>query len=87
MATRKKKLKNLEISPKSVTFAPAVSNGVMVAQQVLVLFVVVRIRLGQRNAAGIKEGFGPSFLFIHALFRKIGIFSVNPYIRTECLNA
>ena len=25
-----------------------VSNGVMVAQQVLVLFVVVRIRLGQR---------------------------------------
>ena len=29
-----------------------VSNGVMVAQQVLVLFVVVRIRLGQR-----KNGF------------------------------
>ena len=26
-----------------------VSNGVMVAQQVLVLFVVVRIRLGQRK--------------------------------------
>ena len=29
-------------------FAVALSYGVMVAQQVLVLFVVVRIRLGQR---------------------------------------
>ena len=31
------------------TFAVALSYGVMVAQQVLVLFVVVRIRLGQRK--------------------------------------
>ena len=29
-------------------FLESMSNGVMVAQQVLVLFVVVRIRLGQR---------------------------------------
>ena len=29
-------------------FYASLSNGVMVAQQVLVLFVVVRIRLGQR---------------------------------------
>ena len=28
---------------------PQLSNGVMVAQQVLVLFVVVRIRLGQQH--------------------------------------
>ena len=35
------------------------SNGVMVAQQVLVLFVVVRIRLGQRLRK--KEWLGPLF--------------------------
>ena len=44
----KKQKKNLEEAWKNVTFAPQLSNGVMVAQQVLVLFVVVRIRLGQR---------------------------------------
>ena len=44
--------KNLAVIQIFITFAPAfgrLSNGVMVAQQVLVLFVVVRIRLGQRN--------------------------------------
>ena len=40
---------NLVVDKKTTTFAPALSYGVMVAQQVLVLFVVVRIRLGQRN--------------------------------------
>ena len=32
------------------------SNGVMVAQQVLVLFVVVRIRLGQRKKSDLNRG-------------------------------
>ena len=37
-------------------FAVALSYGVMVAQQVLVLFVVVRIRLGQREGRQLQCG-------------------------------
>ena len=44
------------VARKNITFAALLdfmeaelSNGVMVAQQVLVLFVVVRIRLGQQG--------------------------------------
>ena len=37
------------ITYKSITFAPQLSYGVMVALQFLVLSVVVRIRLGQRG--------------------------------------
>ena len=43
--------KYLAVRQIFLTFAAAnkrLSNGVMVAQQVLVLFVVVRIRLGQQ---------------------------------------
>ena len=40
--------KNLVKYSKNTTFAAQLSYGVMVAQQVLVLFVVVRIRLGQQ---------------------------------------
>ena len=43
----KMNMKNLAVCQIFHIFAPALSNGVMVAQQVLVLFVVVRIRLGQ----------------------------------------
>ena len=52
----KKIPKNLVVDRKTTTFATAyhpmilgLSYGVMVAQQVLVLFVVVRIRLGQQR--------------------------------------
>ena len=42
--------KNLVVAVKSSNFAPRLFYGVMVAQQVLVLFVVVRIRLEQQKA-------------------------------------
>lgn len=52
----KKRTKILRWSKKSVPLHTQLSNGVMVAQQVLVLFVVVRIRLGQqKNRAGITS--------------------------------
>ena len=44
----KKQPIRLAVFTKMRIFAVALSYGVMVAQQVLVLFVVVRIRLGQR---------------------------------------
>ena len=44
----KKRAKIWQKSKKSVPLHPLLSYGVMVAQQVLVLFVVVRIRLGQQ---------------------------------------
>ena len=44
----KKQPIRLAVFTKIRIFAVALSYGVMVAQQVLVLFVVVRIRLGQR---------------------------------------
>ena len=44
----KKQPIRLAVFTKMCIFAVALSYGVMVAQQVLVLFVVVRIRLGQR---------------------------------------
>ena len=37
-------------------FSESMSNGVMVAQQVLVLFVVVRIRLGQQKESDFQMG-------------------------------
>ena len=43
----KKQPIRLAVFTKMRIFAVALSYGVMVAQQVLVLFVVVRIRLGQ----------------------------------------
>ena len=43
----KKRPIRLAVFTKMRIFAVALSYGVMVAQQVLVLFVVVRIRLGQ----------------------------------------
>ena len=43
----KKQQIRLAVFTKMRIFAVALSYGVMVAQQVLVLFVVVRIRLGQ----------------------------------------
>ena len=43
----KKQSIRLAVFTKMRIFAVALSYGVMVAQQVLVLFVVVRIRLGQ----------------------------------------
>ena len=55
----KKQPIRLAVFTKMRIFAVALSYGVMVAQQVLVLFVVVRIRLGQHN-----EG----FLFIEKAF-------------------
>ena len=44
----KKQPIRLAVFTKMRIFAVALSYGVMVAQQVLVMFVVVRIRLGQR---------------------------------------
>ena len=57
----KMNMKNLAVCQIFHIFAPALSNGVMVAQQVLVLFVVVRIRLGQQK--GTAQG--PFFFFIN----------------------
>ena len=45
----KKQPIRLAVFTKMRIFAVALSYGVMVAQQVLVLFVVVRIRLGQQK--------------------------------------
>ena len=44
---------------------PQLSYGVMVAQQVLVLFVVVRIRLGQRlnKSVDIQTVYQPIFFY------------------------
>ena len=48
---------------------PQLSNGVMVAQQVLVLFVVVRIRLGQhKSRVGITSSAALLFLPLSKIF-------------------
>ena len=44
-------------------FLESMSNGVMVAQQVLVLFVVVRIRLGQQILFLKTNYYGKHFFF------------------------
>ena len=45
-----------------ITFAATLSYGVMVAQQFLVLFVVVRIRLGQHNKGFLLQKRRPFFV-------------------------
>lgn len=49
---------------KALSLHPQLSYGVMVAQQVLVLFVVVRIRLGQRlnKSVDIQNSISTDFL-------------------------
>ena len=57
----KKQPIRLAVFTKMRIFAVALSYGVMVAQQVLVLFVVVRIRLGQQKG-DIPSGTSPFLL-------------------------
>ena len=55
----KKQPIRLAVFTKMRIFAVALSYGVMVAQQVLVLFVVVRIRLGQHTKGFLSEERNP----------------------------
>ena len=77
------------VARKNITFAALLdfmeaelSNGVMVAQQVLVLFVVVRIRLGQQRIR--KEADRDSLLFCFPFSRKKGTrVSSLPFFQTK----
>ena len=61
----KKQPIRLAVFTKMRIFAVALSYGVMVAQQVLVLFVVVRIRLGQQKR---RHSLGNVSFFAFRLF-------------------
>ena len=58
------------------TFASRLTmpNGVMVAHQILVLFVWVRVLFGQQNS---KPRFGIFFFFIHTIYIFFFVYITN----------